>query len=214
MTLRYSSFFPILTYKYFEPPLDPSVSVLFVSVVSSLAHQLDIGLLVFCLLLALCLYPLLAFLPSFLPSFRPSVLSSCDVVLMLHHIIGHIVPANSTLCSGLGLRHARMFASFFFVFLFFLFFFPFMFILFLLSSPSFFRFFFSSVHIMSWISSWCYLVASDAGWYNHSSLVPFPSRTGMVLPCALFRTGLFSPIEMHSCYSLFCNHSQHFRELS
>lgn len=38
---------------------------------------------------------------------------------------------------------------------------------------------------------------------NHSSLGPFSSRTGMMLPCALFHTCLLSPIEMHACYSLF-----------
>ena len=48
-------------------------------------------------------------------------------------------------------------------------------------------FFFSSVQIIPRICSWCYLVVSDTGWYiYHSSLVPFPSRTGMILPCALF----------------------------
>ena len=36
---------------FFQPPLVPFVSVLFMSVVSSLTHQLDTGLLVFCLLL-------------------------------------------------------------------------------------------------------------------------------------------------------------------
>ena len=58
------------------PPLAPSVSVLFVSVVSSLIHQLDVGLLVFCLLLALCLYPLLFLLHS--------VWSSFDVLTFVH----------------------------------------------------------------------------------------------------------------------------------
>ena len=40
----------------------------------------------------------------------------------------------------------------------------------------------------------------------HSSLVSFLLRTDMILPCALFRTRyVFSPIDMHFCYSLFCD---------
>ena len=45
--------------------LGPFVSVLLVSVVSSLIHQLDVGLLDFCLLLAPSLYPLLVFFLGF-----------------------------------------------------------------------------------------------------------------------------------------------------
>ena len=65
---------------YFQPPLGPSVSAHFVSVVSPLTDQVDIGLLVFscCLLLALCLHPLRVFLPS--------VWSSCDVLMLVHQL--------------------------------------------------------------------------------------------------------------------------------
>ena len=45
--------------------------------------------------------------------------------------------------------------------------------------------------------------------YHSSFVVPFPLRAGMILllPCALFRTCLFPPIEMYSCWSLFCEPS-------
>ena len=72
------------------------VSVLFVLVVSSLTHQLDIGLLVFCSLSALCLYPLLVSLLS--------VWSFCDVLRLVHQVGGHItllmVLANRNLILG------------------------------------------------------------------------------------------------------------------
>ena len=58
-----------------------------------------------------------------------------------------------------------------------------------------------------------YLVASDTGWYTTVRLIaPFPLRTGMILPCALFRTCLFSPIEMHFCCSLFSDHRRDFKK--
>ena len=62
-----------------------------------------------------------------------------------------------------------------------------------------------------------FLVLFGCKWYGmvyHSSLVPFPLRTGMILPFALFRTCWLSPIEMHFCYSLFCDHRQLFREMN
>ena len=47
----------------------------------------------------------------------------------------------------------------------------------------------------------------------HSSLVPFPSRAGMVLPCALFRTLFgFSHRDALS-YSLFCGRGQDSKEV-
>ena len=125
VTLCYFSFFPIMLIFFFGP----SVSVLFVS---SLTQQLDIGLLVFCLLLALCLYPLLFLLPS--------AWSSCGVLMLVWTYIPLIVPANSSF--ALGTRSApRMHVCFvYFCFLFFLCFLYF----FLFSLPcfSFFLFFF------------------------------------------------------------------------
>ena len=90
--------------------LGSSVSVLLVSVASSLTRQLDIGLLVFCRLLALCLYLpfscLLAFRLVFL--WRPYVGPSSG------HIIQLIVLSQqtATLSSRLGLRLERMLATF------------------------------------------------------------------------------------------------------
>ena len=72
-------FFPISLTFFFYPPLGPSISVL--SVVSSLTRQLGIGLLVFCLLLALCPHRLLVCLPSV----RSLVTSLCWSIRRTYH---------------------------------------------------------------------------------------------------------------------------------
>ena len=97
----------------FSPPSVRFSSLLFVSVVSSVAHQLDIGLLVVLFLLsALRLYRPLVFLPSFC--------SSCDILMFVHqlaisYLVGLFIPANNNLV--LGTRpapRAHVLASFFF----------------------------------------------------------------------------------------------------
>ena len=82
----------------------------------------------------------------------------------------------------------------------------------------FFLFFLSSlIFRVQYITIDIFLVIFVCEWYGmvyHSSLVPCPLRTGMMLPCAPFRTCLFSPIDMLFCRSLFRDHRQEFRDVS
>ena len=80
-----------------------------------------------------------------------------------------------------------------------------------------FRFlFFSSAHKIPWTM---FLVLFGCTWYGmvyHCSLVPFPSRTGGILSCRAhyFVLVRFLPSRCIFVYSLFCDHSQDFREVS
>ena len=54
-------------------------------------------------------------------------------------------------------------------------------------------------------------------WYgmaHHSSFIPFPVRTGMIVTCALFRDCLFSAIEIHFDRRPICGHRQDLGEVS
>ena len=70
----------------------------------------------------------------------------------------------------------------------------------------------SSVHVIPWICSGCYSVASEFGMVYHFSTV---SPYGLVLLCALFRTCfVFFSHRDAFFYSLFCEQRQDFREAS
>ena len=71
-------FFLLILLTFCFSPLNPPVSDFVVSAVSSLTHQLDTGLLVFLLSLALCLYPPLVFVPT--------VWWSCDVPMLVRQL--------------------------------------------------------------------------------------------------------------------------------
>ena len=177
-----------------------SLSSLFRLFVSSLTHQLDIGLLVFRSLF--------------------SAWYSCNALILCYvdpssagNNIGLIVSYRQTtaLPSGLGLRPERVFVLFL-PFMFFPFSFLFLFISGVFMFP--FPLNFSSVHTIPWICPWCYLVAGDTGWYTTACSYSFPC--GPVWHCRrayYFVLVCFLPSRCIFCYSLFCVRRQDFRQV-
>ena len=169
-------FFPII----FSPlPLGPSVSVLFC--VGCVVLDPLTGHRIARFLFAVSSLSL----PSSGPlAFRLVLLVTSLGWSIAGQIIELIVPANSDLV--LGTRSASwahvcfVFLSIIFCFIFHFFscilfyFVPFLSSFCFLFVFIFFLFFFSRVHIVPWVRSWGYLVASDSGgMVYHSSLVPF-----------------------------------------
>ena len=187
-------------------------------------------MLVFCSSFACCqLFVSTLFLSSCLPSGLP-VRSLCGSISWTYHRITNRTSKQQPCPRGSAFAlSACLFRFRFFIFFIF---FPYLFsflssfcslfvgVILFLFSLFFFFFFVSSVHKIPWIRSRCYFIVNIVrdGMIYHNSLVPFPLRARMILPCAHYqvcRICLFFAIETHFCYSLvFTTYMQDFREVS
>ena len=179
LSLLFLHLFPILMTYFFSPPWFR----LFLSSLCRWCRPWPTNWTQDCSFSVCCYYSCLS-LPTFCRLvFRLVFLWSPHVGPSARRIIGLIVPANSNLV--LGTQGACLIR---FLFCFSLsFFFPFLFVcVCVFVFPFLFLFFECTNNTMG-----MFLVLFGCKWYGtvyHSSLVPFPSRSGMILPCALLHT--------------------------